>query len=125
MQSAKTGRPTIEKSFRNSGEASACSSKQRYSIERQLECRPYLVSTRFRFQHSCRAASQPSDICRRFRSNALGPFDLALSLSAAELLGASTLASSLVVLHRPPAPAIAKLLWNCGVRIQAHLFQNG
>lgn len=52
MQSAKTGRPTFEKSFRNSGEASACSSKQRYPIERQLECRPYLVSTRFRFQHS-------------------------------------------------------------------------
>lgn len=41
MQSAKTGRPRIEKSFRNSGEAAACSSKQRYSIERQLECRPY------------------------------------------------------------------------------------
>lgn len=81
MQSAKTGRPTFEKSFRNSGEASACSSKQRYPIERQLECRPYLVSTRFRFQHSCHAASQPSDICRRSRSKALGPFDLALSLS--------------------------------------------
>lgn len=59
MQSAKTGRPTIKKSFRNSGEAAACSSKQRYSIERQLECRPYLISTRFRFQHSCHAASSP------------------------------------------------------------------
>lgn len=88
MQLAKTGRATIEKTFQNSGEASACSSKQRYSIERQLGWRPDLVSTRFRFQHSCHAACYPSDICRRSRSNELAPFDLALSLFAAEMYSA-------------------------------------
>lgn len=87
MQFAKTGRATIEKSFRNSGEASACSSKQRYSSERQLDGgRTSLNSLQISAFMSC--GLLPSDICRRYRSNALAPFDLALSLFAAEMYSA-------------------------------------